>query len=248
MNEIAIHVNDVTMEFRVNKTRANGLKQYFINVIKKENQYTNFKALDSVSFKVYKGERLGIIGHNGAGKSTLLRVISGILKPSVGSVETVGNIVPLLGLGAGFDMNFSGYDNIYFNGAMLGKSKAELDDKIDDIIEYSELKDFINLPVKNYSSGMKSKLAFAIATQVNPDIIILDEVLGVGDRKFKKKSSEKITEFFEAGKTVIFVSHSITQVQKLCDRVVWLNKGKIVDIGETGEICERYATFMDEQG
>ena len=193
-----------------------------------------------MSFKIYKGEKIGIIGFNGAGKSTLLKIISGVYTPDEGEVIINGNIAPLLSLGAGFDKNYSGRENIFLNGAILGYDEEFLKSKYDEILEFSELGEFINLPVKNYSSGMLSKLGFSIATIVDPDILILDEVLGVGDINFKKKSKEKIKSLMESNTTVLLVSHSIKEIRNICDKAIWIDKGKVVDIGEVNSVCDKY--------
>ena len=197
-------------------------------------------ALKDISFQIYKGEKIGIIGYNGAGKSTLLNVIVGIYPPDYGTVETFGRISPLLSLGAGFDYNYSGRKNIMFNGAVLGYDKEFLNSKIDEIIEFSELGEFIDIPIKNYSSGMLAKLAFSIATIVEPDILIIDEILGVGDTNFQKKSRDKIKSLMDGGTTVLFVSHSIPQVRDLCDKAIWIENGNIKSIGEVNSVCDQY--------
>ena len=206
--DIALSVDHVGMKFNMSKEKVDNLKEYFVKFVKKELTYQEFWALKDVNFKVKKGERVGIVGLNGAGKSTLLKVIAGVLKPTEGSVTTYGKIVPLLELGAGFDKQYTGAENIYLYGSMLGYSKSFIDSKYDEIVEFSELGDFIEVPMKNYSSGMRARLGFSIATVVMPDILILDEVLSVGDAQFKKKSEAKIQSMFDKGVTVLFVSHS----------------------------------------
>lgn len=240
MENADIIVDNVTMKFRLTNEKIDSLKEYMLRILKKEIRYTDFYALNSVSFKIYKGERVGIIGHNGAGKSTLLKIISGVMKPTYGEITVNGNIAPLLELGAGFDPDFSGTENIYLNGAILGKSKDYLDSKYDEIVEFADLGDFIHTPVKNYSSGMRAKLGFSIASQIEPDILIVDEILGVGDQHFKKKSSDKMVELMGSGKTVILVSHNLKQIEELTDKVIWLNNGQIVMIGNSKEVCEKY--------
>lgn len=245
MKKVDISVENVTMKFRLTNEKIDSIKEYMLRSVKKDIRYSEFYALKSVSFKIYKGERVGIIGHNGAGKSTLLKIISGVMKPTSGKITVNGNIAPLLELGAGFDHDFSGAENIYLNGAILGKSKDFLDSKYNEIIEFAELGHFINTPVKNYSSGMKAKLGFSIAAQVQPDILIIDEILGVGDQHFKKKSSNKMVEIMESGKTVILVSHSIGQIKQFTDKVIWLHKGEIKEIGESKTVCSNYEAFMN---
>ena len=201
----AIIVDNVSMKFNLSKEKVDSLKDYIIKSIKKEIKYNEFWALQNVSFTVEKGDRVGILGLNGAGKSTLLKVIAGVFKPTEGSVTKHGKMVPLLELGAGFDQQYTGKENIYLYGAMLGYSKEFIDEKYDEIVKFSELKDFIDVPIKNYSSGMKSRLGFSIATVVSPKILILDEVLSVGDAKFRKKSEKKVLSMFDSGVTVLFV-------------------------------------------
>lgn len=239
--QISIELNHVDLTFEVQNEKIDTLKETFIRTLKRDKS-KKFKihALKDISFKIYKGEKIGIIGYNGAGKSTLLNVIAGIFPPDKGEVITVGNISPLLSLGAGFDHNFSGRKNIFLNGAVLGYDKHFLESKIDEIIEFSELGDFIDIPIKNYSSGMLAKLGFSIATSVNPDILIIDEILAVGDVNFKKKSADKIKSLMDGGTTVILVSHSISQIRELCDKAIWIDNGHLKDMGEVNKICDRY--------
>ena len=199
-----------------------------------------FWALKNVSFDVKKGEFLGIIGLNGSGKSTLLKLISGVMKPTNGNINVKGTIAPLIELGAGFDMNLSARENVFLNGAVLGFSRKEMQKKFEWIIDFAELWDFVDSPIKNYSSGMIARLGFSIATASNPDILIVDEILGVGDFKFQQKCHRRMNEIIESGATVLFVSHSINQIKELCSRVVWLNNGELIDIGDTQRICEKY--------
>ena len=236
----AIIVDNVSMKFNLSKEKVDSLKDYIIKSIKKEIKYNEFWALQNVSFTVEKGDRVGILGLNGAGKSTLLKVIAGVFKPTEGSVTKHGKMVPLLELGAGFDQQYTGRENIYLYGAVLGFSKKFLDEKLDEIIEFSELGKFIDVPVKNYSSGMKSRLGFSVATLVEPDILILDEVLSVGDAKFRKKSEAKIMSMFDKGVTVLFVSHSLDQVKRLCNKAILLEKGQIISRGSIEEVSKVY--------
>ena len=224
----AIIVDNVSMKFNLSKEKVDSLKDYIIKSIKKEIKYNEFWALQNVDFEVKKGDRVGILGLNGAGKSTLLKVIAGVFKPTEGKVVRNGRLVPLLELGAGFDSQYTGRENIFLYGAMLGYSKKFLESKFDEIVEFSELKEFIDVPIKNYSSGMKARLGFSIATLVSPDILILDEVLSVGDAKFRKKSEKKVLSMFDKGVTVLFVSHSLEQVQRLCNKAMILEKGKLI--------------------
>ena len=240
-NDLSIEVNNVSLCFGVRKDKIDSLKEYFIRSIKRNKEKkSRFQALKDVSFKISKEEKVGIIGYNGAGKSTLLNVITGIYPPESGEVKTYGKISPLLALGAGFDPNYSGRENIYLNGAILGYDKQFLESKYDEIVEFSELGEFIDFPVKNYSSGMIAKLGFSIATIVEPDILIIDEVLGVGDINFRKKSSDKIRSLMDKGTTVLIVSHSIPQIRQLCDKAIWIDQGEIVEIGEVNEVCNHY--------
>lgn len=241
MDNTVLKVDHVGMKFNLSEVKVDNLKEYVIKVVKKEMRYQEFWALRDISFELKKGDRLGILGLNGAGKSTLLKVIAGVLKPTEGNVNSKGKIVPLLELGAGFDKDYTGAENIYLYGAMLGYSKEFLREKYDEIVEFSELGDFINVPIKNYSSGMKARLGFSIATVVEPDILILDEVLSVGDAKFKKKSEKRITDMFEKGVTVLFVSHSLAQVQSLCNRAILLEKGQLIADGSIDEVSELYS-------
>ena len=239
--DLSIEVENISLSFEVGNDKIDNLKEYVIRTIKRNKEKrTHFQALKDISFKIYKGEKVGIIGYNGAGKSTLLNVITGIYPPESGEVRTYGRISPLLALGAGFDHNYSGRENIYLNGAILGYDKQFLESKYEEIVEFSELEEFIDFPVKNYSSGMLAKLGFSIATIVEPDILIIDEVLGVGDVNFQKKSSDKIRSLMDKGTTVLLVSHSIPQIRKLCDKAIWIDHGRIVEIGEVNEVCNHY--------
>ena len=216
------------------------VKEYLVALLKRKIQYDEFLALQNVSFEIKKGEVIGIVGSNGAGKSTLLKVISGILRPTEGSVSLQGNVVPMLELGSGFDFDLSGRENIFLNGSILGYSESFLKEKYDEIVNFSELHDFIDIPVRNYSSGMIMRLAFSIASQVAPDILIVDEILAVGDAAFQEKSYARMMELMSHGTTVLLVSHSIDQIQRLCDRVIWLDHGCVKAIGDTNEVCDAY--------
>ena len=240
MEKPAVVVDNVSMKFNLSKEKVDSLKDYVIKFLKKEIKYNEFWALQNVSFTVEKGDRVGILGLNGAGKSTLLKVIAGVFKPTEGSVTKHGKMVPLLELGAGFDPQYTGKENIYLYGAMLGYSKEFIDEKYDEIVKFSELKDFIDVPIKNYSSGMKSRLGFSIATVVSPKILILDEVLSVGDAKFRKKSEKKVLSMFDSGVTVLFVSHSLAQVQRICNKAMILEKGKLIAYGDIDTISKQY--------
>ena len=239
-DDVMIKVDHVTMKFNLDKEKVDNLKEYFIRMLKGKLQYKSFVALNDVTFDVKKGERLAILGFNGAGKSTLLKTIVGVYKPTEGTVEKKGVIAPLLELGAGFDPNYSGRENIYLYGAILGYSREYIDGKIDEIIDFSELGHFIEVPVKNYSSGMRARLGFSIATAVEPDVLILDEVLSVGDAKFKKKSLAKVRTMFDKGVTVLFVSHNIDQVKAICNKAILLEHGTVIAKGDVDEVAAIY--------
>lgn len=238
--DVAISVQNVSMAFNLNKEKVDNLKEYVIKLITHKLEYKKFYALKDINFEVKKGEHLAILGFNGAGKSTLLKTIVGVYKPTEGKVEKQGVIAPLLELGAGFDPNYSGKENIFLYGAILGYSREYLESKYDEIVEFSELGHFIDVPLKNYSSGMKARLGFSIATAVDPDVLILDEVLSVGDAKFRTKSLKKVQSMFESGVTVLFVSHSIDQVKAICDKAILLNKGEIIAQGSAEEVSAIY--------
>jgi ABC-2 type transport system ATP-binding protein/lipopolysaccharide transport system ATP-binding protein len=235
-----IEVTDISMHFQMPGDRLTSLKEYVIKFLKGQLKFKKFVALDHVNFEVKKGEVMGLIGHNGAGKSTILKVISGILKPTTGNVVLRANVVPMLELGSGFDLEMTGRENIYLNGAILGYSEAFLKSKYEEIIEFAELGDFINVPLRNYSSGMIARLAFAIATVVEPEILIVDEVLAVGDAAFQEKSKKRMLELMGGGTTVLFVSHSLEQIREMCDRVAWLDHGKLMMVGDTQQVCDAY--------
>ena len=239
-----IKIENVSMKFNLEIEKDFSMKQAFVDLFtkkkKKNKKNDDFWALKNVSFTVDKGEVVGLIGSNGAGKSTLLKVVSGVMKPTSGKVTVQGVISPMIELGAGFDGNLTARENIYLNGAILGYSKKFLDSKFDEIVEFSELKDFLDVPVKNFSSGMTAKLAFSIATVVNPEILIVDEILAVGDLKFQEKSKKKMMEMIKGGTTVLYVSHSLESIEDLCTKVVWLEHGKVVKIGDTNKVCDAY--------
>ncbi len=239
-DDVAISVQNVTMSFQLNKEKVDNLKEYVIKLITHKLEYKKFHALNNISFDVKKGEHLAILGFNGAGKSTLLKAIVGVYKPTTGKIEKCGVIAPLLELGAGFDPNYSGKENIFLYGAILGYSREYIESKYDEIVEFSELGNFINVPLKNYSSGMKARLGFSIATAVEPDVLILDEVLSVGDAKFRTKSLKKVQSMFEKGVTVLFVSHSIDQVKAICDTAILLDHGNIIAQGDVDTVSDIY--------
>ncbi len=238
--EAMIQVRDVSMRFRLTDDKIMSLKEFVTRAISGKIQTSEFWALKNISFDVRRGEVLGIIGHNGAGKSTILKVISGILKPTKGSVVCRGNIVPMLELGSGFDMDLTGRENIFLNGAILGYSEKFLNSKYQEIVDFSELGQFIDVPIRNYSSGMLMRLAFSVATVVNPEILIVDEILAVGDANFQEKSRKRMLELMGGGTTVLFVSHSMDQIREMCDRVVWLEHGELQAVGETQLLCSQY--------
>ena len=235
-----IEVSDVTMRFRLNNDRILSLKEFVTTALRGKLQYNDFTALEHVSFTVRKGETLGLIGRNGAGKSTLLKVISGILKPTDGTVACHGNVVPMLELGSGFDMDLNGRENIFLNGAILGYSEEFLKSKYEEIVAFSELGQFIEVPIRNYSSGMLARLAFSVASVVNPEILIVDEILSVGDAGFQEKSRKRMLELMGGGTTVLFVSHSLDQIREMCGRVIWLEHGQVKASGRAEEICNAY--------
>ena len=247
-NEI-IKVDHVSMKFNLGIDKGFSLKQFFVDLLsgkhrKKEKQNNDFWALTDVSFSVRRGEVVGLIGSNGAGKSTMLKIVAGVLKPTKGTMSAYGNICPLIELGAGFDMDLTARENIYLNGAVMGMDRAFMNQHFDEIVEFSELQDFLDVPVRNFSSGMVARLAFSVATIVNPEILIVDEILSVGDIAFQAKSEAKMLSMIQGGTTVLYVSHSLESIKKLCDRVVWLEHGKVVEIGEAKEVCDRYAEYM----
>ncbi len=226
----------------------NSLKEVFTTAVKGKLRFNEFLALDDVSFSLEKGKTLGLIGRNGAGKSTTLKLISGILKPTKGIIRTYGNIVPMLELGAGFDLELTGRENIYLNGAILGYSKEYLESKYDEIVEFAEIAEFVDMPIRNYSSGMMARLAFSIASVVQPEILIVDEILAVGDVAFQEKSFNRMKELMSGGATVLFVSHDLEKIEEMCDKVIWLDHGKVVMFGETPEVCEAYKKAQGIKG
>ncbi len=238
--ENAVELREIVMKFRMTAQKVDSLKEFAIRAIKKQLQYTEFTALDRVSFDVRKGEVVGIVGLNGSGKSTVLKIISGILKPTSGSVMVQGSISPLIELGAGFDFELTARENVYLNGSVLGYSKKEMKEKMEEIVNFSELRDFMDTPIKNFSSGMVARLGFAIATNIQPEILIVDEILGVGDFLFQQKCEQRIEKMMGGGTTVIVVSHSIEQIERLCERVIWLDGGKIRMNDEKGIVCREY--------
>ncbi len=250
---VMIEANHISMRFNLGIDKGFSLKQGFVDLFnpkkrkirKEEKKKNEFWALSDVDFKIKKGEVVGFIGSNGAGKSTLLKVVAGVMKPTKGKVNTYGNICPMIELGAGFDTQLTARENIYLNGAVMGYSKELIESKFDEIVEFSELKDFLDVPVQNFSSGMVARLAFSIATIVDPEILIVDEILSVGDIAFQAKSEAKMMEMITGGTTVLYVSHSIESIKKLCNRVVWLEHGKVQKIGGT-EVCDEYISRVSQ--
>lgn len=247
MKENMIEVKNVSMKFNLGIEKGFSLKQGFVDMFKKKEKINNdFWALKNVNFDVEKGEVVGFVGSNGAGKSTLLKVIAGVMKPTKGKVSVYGNICPMIELGAGFDSQLTARENIYLNGAVMGYSKEFINSKFDEIVSFSELSEFLDVPIQNFSSGMIARLAFSIATIVDPEILIVDEILSVGDMAFQKKSEEKMLNMINGGTTVLFVSHSIDQIKNMCNKVVWIEKGKVQAIGGK-EVCDKYIEFMNNK-
>lgn len=242
----AVEVKDVSMHFNMNKDKIDNLKEYCIKLLKRQLFFEDFTALQNISFNIESGDVFGIIGLNGSGKSTLLKVISGILKPTTGSVKVKGTIAPLIELGAGFDADLTARENIFLNGSVMGFSRDFMKEKFDEIVEFSELREFIDVPIKNFSSGMVARIGFSVATIVKPDILICDEILSVGDYLFQEKCEQRIRDLMEGGTTVILVSHSIQQVERMCNHILWLEHGKIKAIGGKEIIPLYQPDFMGE--
>lgn len=243
---IAVSAKGVSMHFNIASEKLENFKEYFIKLIKRQLFYKDFVAVDNVSIEIPKGEVFGIVGTNGSGKSTLLKILSGILQPTTGTVEINGTIAPLIELGAGFDGELTAKENIYLNGAVLGYKKKFIDEHFDAIVDFAELRDFMEMPIKNYSSGMVARIAFAIATIIKPDILIVDEILSVGDFMFQQKCEDRINELMAGGTTVIIVSHTIDQIERLCDRAMWIEKSKVKMIGDAKEVCAAYRNIGQE--
>lgn len=239
-----VSVKDLSLRFKVEHNRADTLKEFFVRWMKREIQAEDFWALQHVSFEVEKGDVVGMIGCNGAGKSTLLKVISGIMKPTCGDVHVQGSVAPMLELGSGFDHELSGRENIYLNGAILGYSKSFIDSKYDEIWEFSELGDFIKAPIRTYSSGMLARLAFSIACMIEPEILIVDEILSVGDANFQEKSRKRMMELMGGGTTVFFVSHDMEQIREMCSKVLWMEHGMVQRMGDTGSVIAEYLRYL----
>lgn len=238
--EKIIEVSHISMGFKMDMNKVSSLKEWMVTWLKGQSNYQTFWALKDVSFEVNQGEVVGIIGRNGSGKSTLLKIISGLFRPSEGNISVKGRIVPMLELGSGFDPELTGRENVFLNGAILGYTEAFLKEQFADILEFSELGDFIDMPLKTYSSGMMMRLAFSVATIVQPEILIVDEILAVGDEAFQRKSRAKMLELMGGGTTVLYVSHNLDQIRELCNRVIWLDHGKVVMQGDTEAVCDAY--------
>jgi len=243
--ETVIQVKDANVKFNIASERVDNIKEYFIKFIKKQLFFKEFLALKNINFEIKRGESWGIVGNNGAGKSTLLRLICGVIYPDTGFVKVNGNISPMLELGSGFDGNLTGGENIFLQGALLGHSRSFMKKCYDEIVDFSELHDFMNMPVKNYSSGMNARLAFAIATVVKPEILIVDEVLSVGDAAFQRKCINRMNEIIEGSSTLLFVSHDNNIVKKLCKKAIWLRKGELVMCGDANEVCDAYTQYYE---
>ena len=243
-DKVIIDVNNVTIRFNMANQKVDNLKEYVIRIIKKELMFQEFLAVKNVSFQVKEGEAWGIIGTNGSGKSTLLKAISGILKPYKGSVKVNGSIAPLIELGAGFDPNLTARENIFLNGCVLGHTDKYMSEHFDEIVDFAEIHDFLDSPIKNFSSGMKARLGFAVATMVHPEILIVDEILSVGDYAFRKKCEARMNEVLSGGTTLLYVSHSLEEVKRLCSHAIWLDKGEMRMVGEASSICDAY---LEEQ-
>lgn len=240
MNENAVEIKSVSMRFNLSTERVDSLKEYFVRRMKGNIHYDEFFALRDISFNIKKGDSFAIVGSNGSGKSTMLKIIAGVLKPTCGNVSIYGSIAPLIELGAGFDMDLTGRENVFLNGAILGYSRKLMREKYDEIMDFSELEPFADVPVKNYSSGMVARLGFAIATIVKPEILIVDEILSVGDHAFQSKCNQRMLEMMSGGTTVILVSHSSEDIKRICKHAIWINKGTLMCEGSADEVCDAY--------
>lgn len=241
IDEYAIEVDDITMIFNMASESLTNLKEYFIKLMHHELFFSEFKALKHISFKIKKGDVVGLVGTNGSGKSTMLKIIAGVLEPTEGTCTVRGNIAPLIELGAGFDYELTARENIYLNGSLLGYTKDFIDSKFNEIVDFAELQEFVDMPLKNYSSGMVARIAFAVATITEPDILIVDETLSVGDVFFQQKCEDRIQHFIQSGDvTVLFVSHSIEQVERICKRAIWIEKGDLRMDGPVNDVCTAY--------
>ena len=246
-DEIIVDVKNVDMIFNIASERLTNLKEYFIKLARHELMFKEFRALNDISFQVRRGDVFGLVGTNGSGKSTMLKIIAGVLEPSAGTCKVRGTIAPLIELGAGFDAELTARENIYLNGALLGYSKAFIDEHFDEIVDFAELWDFLDMPLKNYSSGMVARIAFSIATATQPDLLIVDETLSVGDFLFQQKCEERINHLIrDDGVTVLLVSHSTEQVLRMCNRCAWIEKGHLKMVGPADEVCDSYSHLGQE--
>lgn len=243
---VMVDVDHVTIRFNLASQKIDNLKEYFIKFVKKELMFQEFLAVQDVSFQVHEGESWGLIGSNGSGKSTMLKAISGIIKPYKGTITVGGSVAPLIELGAGFDQECTARENIYLNGCVLGHSLKFMEEHFDEIVEFADIHKFLDSPIKNYSSGMKARLGFSIATMVKPDILIVDEILSVGDYKFRQKCEKRMKELLEGGTTLLYVSHNIDEVKRLCDHAIWIDHGQMRMIGEVNEVCDAYMEEMEK--
>ena len=243
---IMIDVDNVTVRFNLANQKVDNLKEYFVKMMKRELMFQEFLALQNISFQVRQGEAWGLIGTNGSGKSTMLKAISGILKPYKGSVKVNGSVAPLIELGAGFDQELTARENIFLNGCVLGHTEKFMKEHFDEIVEFAELHKFLDSPIKNYSSGMKARLGFSVATMVKPEILIVDEILAVGDYKFRQKCEKRMTEMLSGGTTLLYVSHNINEVKRLCDHAIWIDKGIARMQGDVNEVCNAYMEAMQK--
>lgn len=245
-DDYAVIVDHATIRFNIASEKIDNLKEYFVKLVKHQLMFQEFLALDDVSFKVKKGESWGIIGTNGSGKSTMLKMVCRILKPYKGSVQTFGTIAPLIELGAGFSEDLTARENIFLNGAVLGYDEKFMEAHFQEIVDFAELHNFLDMPIKNYSSGMAARLGFSIATMVNPDILICDEVLAVGDVAFQKKCERRMAEMRASGTTLLFVSHSMESVRSVCENALWLSHGKVMAMGKVDDVSEKYMKYLEE--
>ncbi|OCT11125.1 teichoic acid ABC transporter ATP-binding protein [Paenibacillus pectinilyticus] len=245
MSDNIVEINDVSMLFNLSREKVDNIKEYFVRFVKGKLTFEEFWALRNISFNIKRGESMGIVGLNGSGKSTLLKIIAGVLKPTTGNLSVYGSVAPLIELGAGFDFELTAKENIFLNGAILGYSRAEMKEKFDEIMDFAELWDFIDVPIKNFSSGMIARLGFSIATISKPDILIADEILGVGDHKFQAKCEKRMEEIMSNGATVILVSHSINSVKAICTQAAWLRKGQLINVGPAEAVCNEYMTSVE---
>ncbi len=242
-----IEVDNVSLDFYTRDEKIDNLKEFFIRLIKGKADRKAVRILNNISFKVKRGESIAIIGHNGAGKSTMLKLIADIYRPTEGKVTVRGKVAPLLNLGAGFDQESSAKENVYLNGAILGYSRKEIAKKYEEIVEFAELKEHMHIPIKNFSSGMVARLGFAIAIDVKPDILLVDEILSVGDENFRNKCARKVKELRDEGVTFVIVSHNMPQVKSLCQKAVWIENSEVMAYGEVNEVCDKYIKYCNEK-